>query len=167
MNYDLQHSDLSTVLAEGRLVADETKRVFGQLSAEQVNWKPSEGEWSIGQCFDHLIISNRPYLTIIEKIQKGTSVSVPGSVYRCFLASSGGSLSGRFELTRDGRSRRDRPFIPRPATSQPRSSRASPSSRRGFSMLWKRPARSTSTASRLRRRWSNSSRTASWMPIAS
>ena len=43
MNYDLQHSDLSTVLAEGRLVADETKRVFGQLSAEQVNWKPSEG----------------------------------------------------------------------------------------------------------------------------
>ena len=41
MNYDLEHSDLSTVLAEGRLVADETKRVFGQLSAEQINWKPS------------------------------------------------------------------------------------------------------------------------------
>ena len=60
MNYDLQHNDLSTVLAEGRLVADETRRAFGQLSAEQVNWKPSEAEWSIGQCLDHLIISNRP-----------------------------------------------------------------------------------------------------------
>ena len=71
MNYDLQHSDLSTVLAEGRLVADETRRAFGQLSAEQVNWKPSEAEWSIGQCFDHLIISNRPYLTIIEEIRAG------------------------------------------------------------------------------------------------
>ena len=71
MNYDLQYSDLSTLLAEGRLVADETRRAFGQLSAEQINWKPREGEWSIGQCFDHLIISNRPYLTIIEEVREG------------------------------------------------------------------------------------------------
>ena len=71
MNYDLKHSDLSMVLAEGRLVADETTRAFGQLSAEQLNWKPSKREWSIGQCFDHLIISNRPYLPIIEEIRKG------------------------------------------------------------------------------------------------
>ena len=71
MNYDLQHRDLTTVLAEGRLVADETKRLFGHLSAEQINWKPSEDEWSIGQCFDHLIISNRSFMTIIEEIQQG------------------------------------------------------------------------------------------------
>ena len=71
MNYDLQHSDLSTVLAEGRLVADETKRVFGQLSAEQINWKPGGEEWSVGQCFDHLIISNRLLLTVIEEIRQG------------------------------------------------------------------------------------------------
>jgi DinB superfamily len=71
MNYALQYSDLSTVLAEGRLVADETRRAFGQLSAEQVNWKPSEGEWSIGQCFDHLVISNRPFLSIMGEIREG------------------------------------------------------------------------------------------------
>lgn len=71
MNYDLQHSDLSTVLAEGRLVADETKRVFGQLSAEQINWKPGGEAWSVGQCFDHLIISNRLLLTVIEEIRQG------------------------------------------------------------------------------------------------
>ena len=71
MNYDLQGSDLSTALAEASLVADETKRVFGRLSGEQVNWKPSEGEWSIGQCFDHLIISNRPYVRIFEEILAG------------------------------------------------------------------------------------------------
>jgi DinB superfamily len=71
MNYDLQDSDLSTLLAEGRLVADETKRAFGQLSADQINWKPSQEEWSIGQCLDHLIISNRPYLAIIEEILEG------------------------------------------------------------------------------------------------
>ena len=71
MNYDLQDSDLSTILAEASLVADETKRVFGRLSGEQVNWKSSEREWSIGQCFDHLIISNRPYVQIFEEILAG------------------------------------------------------------------------------------------------
>jgi hypothetical protein len=46
-------------------------RVFGRLSGGQLNWKPSEGEWSIGQCFDHLIISNRPYVRIFEEILAG------------------------------------------------------------------------------------------------
>ena len=68
MNYDLRDRDLPTILAEASCVADETKRVFGRLSAEQINWKPSEREWSIGQCFDHLIISNRPYVPIFEEI---------------------------------------------------------------------------------------------------
>ena len=71
MNYDLRPSDLSQVLAEGRLVAEETTRAFGRLSAEQINWKPRENEWSIGQCFDHLIISNHPYFPIIEDIRQG------------------------------------------------------------------------------------------------
>jgi DinB superfamily len=71
MNYDLQDSDLSTVLAEGRLIADETMRAFGPLSAQQINWTPRPGEWSIGQCFDHLIISNRPYFQIVEAIRDG------------------------------------------------------------------------------------------------
>jgi len=71
MNYDLQRSDLSTVLAEGRLVGDETRRAFGRLAADQINWKPSEAEWSIAQCFDHLVISNRPYVAIIEEIRAG------------------------------------------------------------------------------------------------
>jgi len=71
VNYDLQDSDLATVLAEMSLVTDETKRVFGRLSAEQVNWKPSEREWSIGQCFDHLVIADRPYVALFEEVLAG------------------------------------------------------------------------------------------------
>jgi hypothetical protein len=71
MNYYLRDSDLLTVLSEASLVAEETKCEFGRLSGEQVNWKPSEGEWSIGQCFDHLVISNRPYVQIFEEILAG------------------------------------------------------------------------------------------------
>ena len=71
MNYIGADSDFTTVLAEGALLAEETRRAFGRLSAEQVNWKPAEREWSVGQCFDHLVISNRPYLPIIEEIRDG------------------------------------------------------------------------------------------------
>jgi hypothetical protein len=68
---DLQGRDLATVLAEASRAADEAKRRFGRLSAEQVNWKPGEDEWSIGQCFDHLVISNRPFVPIFEEILAG------------------------------------------------------------------------------------------------
>jgi DinB superfamily len=63
--------DLSAVLAEAAAVTDETRRVFGRLSGEQVNWKPRAGEWSIGQCFHHLVISNRPYVPIVEAVLAG------------------------------------------------------------------------------------------------
>jgi len=71
MKYDLQDRDLTGVLAEAALVADETERAFGQLSVEQINWKPREGAWGIGQCFDHLIISERPYVEIFEEVRAG------------------------------------------------------------------------------------------------
>jgi DinB superfamily len=71
VNYELEGVGLPVVLAEGRLVAGETRRVFGDLSAAQINWKPGADEWSIGQCFEHLIISSRPYLPMLERIIRG------------------------------------------------------------------------------------------------
>ena len=58
-------------MAEGWLLTGETRRTFGTLSTQQVNWKPDAGEWSVGQCFDHLIVSNHPYFAIIEEIRQG------------------------------------------------------------------------------------------------
>lgn len=71
VNDDLEHGDLSTVLTEGRLLGDEVRRAFDPLSSQQINWKPSEEEWSIGQCVDHLILSNRGFVPIIERILMG------------------------------------------------------------------------------------------------
>jgi len=71
MKYDLRGRDLTTILAEASLVADETERMFGHLSGEQLNWKPGPEEWSVGQCFDHVVISNRPYEPIVEEILAG------------------------------------------------------------------------------------------------
>lgn len=37
------------------------------LSTDQLNWQPSQKEWSIGQCLDHLLKTNTSYSEAIEK----------------------------------------------------------------------------------------------------
>ena len=71
MNFELRDADLSTVLAEAAVVADEIARRFCRLSAGQLNWKPAPDEWSIAQCFDHLVVSERPFVPIFEDIRAG------------------------------------------------------------------------------------------------
>ena len=71
MSSSLEKSDLSVLIAEAGKIGDETSATFGHLSAGQLNWKRSVEEWSIGQCLDHLIMTNRPYFPLIERIVAG------------------------------------------------------------------------------------------------
>jgi hypothetical protein len=47
----LSLADLGAGLAD---IARDTQTTFGGLDARQLNWQPRPGQWSIGQCFDHL-----------------------------------------------------------------------------------------------------------------
>lgn len=40
---------------------------FKMLSESQINWKPSQKNWSIAECVDHLIVTNNLYLKEFEK----------------------------------------------------------------------------------------------------
>jgi len=62
---------LSEIIAEAEQVRRNANATFGALSAEQINWSPSTGEWSIAQCLDHLILLNEPYFPQIDKILSG------------------------------------------------------------------------------------------------
>jgi hypothetical protein len=42
-------------------------QVAGGLGSEQINWKPAEGVWSVGQCLQHLQIANEVYLPPIAE----------------------------------------------------------------------------------------------------
>ena len=53
-------------------VTNSFKEKFGNLSAEQLNWKPNEQIWSIGQNIDHLIVINETYYPIIKSVRQGT-----------------------------------------------------------------------------------------------
>ena len=54
-----------------RLVAEvnssgaRAETLAGLLSGEQINWKPSPQQWSIGQCLEHLSLSNETYVPAI------------------------------------------------------------------------------------------------------
>jgi len=41
---------------------------FSYLSENQLNWKLSSENWSVGECINHLLTTNKLYLAKIEKI---------------------------------------------------------------------------------------------------
>ena len=47
------------------------EKEFGNLNLIQLNWKPSPEQWSIGQCLDHIIVSNGKYLPLLKTIFEG------------------------------------------------------------------------------------------------
>ncbi|HLK04915.1 MAG TPA: DinB family protein [Candidatus Acidoferrum sp.] len=71
--------------------ADERARgLVGGLSAEQLNWQPASGGWSVGQCMEHLCITNEVYLPpmagALESKKKQTVEDIrPGWFGRYFL----------------------------------------------------------------------------------
>ena len=73
---DYKSADLLSLISAANQVAADTKSTFGNLSPTQLNWKPSAERWSVAQCFDHLITSNKGYLPIIDDVLKGRKQSV-------------------------------------------------------------------------------------------
>ena len=41
--------------------------IAGGLTADQLNWKPGAGAWSVGQCVEHLCRSNEVYVAAIAE----------------------------------------------------------------------------------------------------
>jgi hypothetical protein len=64
-------AELEQLQAEIRSIAEQTRNEFGTLRVDQLNWKPEAASWSVAQCFDHLITSNKGYFPIVESIVAG------------------------------------------------------------------------------------------------
>jgi hypothetical protein len=65
-------SEIEGLVAGLQTLAADAGRVFGGLSPAQLNWKPSPERWSVGQCFDHLIVTNRQFFPDMERVAAGT-----------------------------------------------------------------------------------------------
>jgi hypothetical protein len=64
-------TDFSSTLTQFINTTNELTNSFNSLSSEQLNWKPTPQEWSIGQCVDHLINTNSHYSEAVEKVLQG------------------------------------------------------------------------------------------------
>ncbi len=62
------------------------------LTEEQLNWQPAPGSWSVGQCLEHLCLTNEAYLPAISAALQGkadepTEQITPGWFGRWFIRS--------------------------------------------------------------------------------
>ena len=71
MSVNRNDGELGGMLDELRAIGEDARQVFGRLSPAQLNWKPSAEQWSVGQCFDHLIKTNRCFFPDIERVAAG------------------------------------------------------------------------------------------------
>jgi uncharacterized damage-inducible protein DinB len=53
-------------------ITKQTLTEFGNLTSEQLNWKPNSNTWSIAQNLDHLIVVNETYYPVLASLKAGT-----------------------------------------------------------------------------------------------
>ena len=63
---------ITQITSDLKQVADDAQATFGGLSPEQLNWKPAENSWSVGQCLDHIIKTNEEFYPEFEKLATGS-----------------------------------------------------------------------------------------------
>jgi hypothetical protein len=66
-----QDEHLSGLVSAANAIADETLAGFSDLTAQQLNWKPGADQWSVAQCFDHLVTANESFFPIFDKVLSG------------------------------------------------------------------------------------------------
>lgn len=64
--------NLTQLVKTGENLSQTIENEFGMLSAEQLNWKPDAKQWSIAQCLEHLMNTNKNYLPILQRVVEGT-----------------------------------------------------------------------------------------------
>ena len=68
----------------------QAKELVMGLSAEQLNWQPQPGAWSVGQCLEHLCAANEIYLppmssSLVNRRASAVHEITPGWFGRWFI----------------------------------------------------------------------------------
>ena len=65
------NDEKSELISELEKISVDALEKFGGLSPAQINWRPPEEGWSVGQCFEHLIKTNELFFGEMDKIASG------------------------------------------------------------------------------------------------
>lgn len=64
---------MSEVRAGLESVARDVQETFGSLDARQLNWRPDAARWSVAQCLEHLLATNRMMQRAADDALSGTA----------------------------------------------------------------------------------------------
>ncbi len=64
-------NELKSYISKVEAISKGIQQAFGQLSFEQLNWKPDAKSWSVGQCIDHLNVTNQAEIPAMEAAIRG------------------------------------------------------------------------------------------------
>ena len=63
---------INYITSEMQQVAEDARSTFGDLSNDQLNWKPAEASWSVAQCLDHIIKTNEQFYPEFANLASGS-----------------------------------------------------------------------------------------------
>jgi uncharacterized damage-inducible protein DinB len=77
----MDYTKLSLVDVRAALddIARETQATFGRLGEHQLNWRPDATRWSVAQCLEHLLVSNR---LIFSAAGEALAPSAPRTIWQ-------------------------------------------------------------------------------------
>lgn len=72
------HPAIKQFLTEAAAISRESGEFLSAFSDAQINWRPNPLVWSIGQCFDHLIVTDSLYMEKLQEVvNKAPRTSAP------------------------------------------------------------------------------------------
>ncbi|HEV7889228.1 MAG TPA: DinB family protein [Pyrinomonadaceae bacterium] len=109
---EVKKGELDALVEELGAVTAESREVFGGLSPARLNWKPSAERWSVGQCFDHLIQTNRCFFPEMERVAAGTFKSSLWARVSPFSGLIGRLIIGSLDPVKGRKTKAARVFLP-------------------------------------------------------
>jgi DinB superfamily len=88
---------IDEILQKGIAAKDKVTAEFSFITLEQLNWKPSEKAWSIGECLQHLILSDSCYFPTLKKITEAVFKMSFWEKYSPFSAKCGQILKNKLQ----------------------------------------------------------------------
>jgi hypothetical protein len=100
------HADIRALESALDAIDNDARNLIDGLTAEQGEWRPAPGSWSIAHCFDHLATAHRVYLDAMEpaaadalaRRRQRRRPGVPGLIGGWFVRSLEPPVKPRFTM---------------------------------------------------------------------
>ncbi|MCA9784412.1 MAG: DinB family protein [Candidatus Cloacimonetes bacterium] len=70
----VQRVGLDRLASQCKAIGQEVEQAFATMGLRALNTQPGPGRWSVAQCLDHLVVTDRGYLELGHRLARGETV---------------------------------------------------------------------------------------------